>query len=100
VKDPGQFFNALVGSGQPSLVWVWIWKISPKNVKFFNFFPLDPKNLFGSGQRRVSLLFTAGQKYAQVRLGQGPSLMYRQGVVVASSLVGTLLRILIDDIIN
>jgi len=30
-------FLTWVGSGQPSMVWVW--KISPKNVKFFNFFP-------------------------------------------------------------
>jgi len=25
----------LLGSGHPSLVWVWVWKISPKNTKFF-----------------------------------------------------------------
>jgi len=29
----GQLFVSQVGSGQPSLVWVW--KISPKNPKFF-----------------------------------------------------------------
>jgi len=28
-----------VRSDKPSMVWVWIWKISPKNVKFFNLFP-------------------------------------------------------------
>jgi len=22
--------------GQPSMVWVWIWKISPKNVNLFS----------------------------------------------------------------
>jgi len=43
-----QFFVARVGSGQPSMVWVW--KISPKKVKFFNFFP-SGQNLFGSGQK-------------------------------------------------
>jgi len=32
-----------VGSGQPSLVWVWIWQISPKNHIFFNFFPFGYK---------------------------------------------------------
>jgi len=30
----------LFGSGHPSFVWVWDWKISPKNPKFFNFFSL------------------------------------------------------------
>jgi len=44
----GQIFVARVGSGQPSLVWV-IWKISPKNPKFFNFF--RQKNLTRSGQK-------------------------------------------------
>jgi len=63
--DPGQSFVARVGSGQPSLVWVW--KISLKNPKILNFF------LFGlglkvkyPGQSWVGLLFTAGQKYAWV----------------------------------
>jgi len=41
-----------LGSGQPFTVWVWNWKISPKNVKFFNFFPLSQKkNLFGLGRK-------------------------------------------------
>jgi len=39
--DPGRV-NFLwlyqVGSGQPFMVWVRIWKISPKNIKFFNFY--------------------------------------------------------------
>jgi len=62
----GQFFVARVGSGQPSLVWVW--KISPKNIKFFNFFPFRSKKISSGqvgkypGQRQVGLLFTAGQK--------------------------------------
>jgi len=60
----GQFFVARVGSGQPSVVWVW--KISPKNVNFFSFG--DQKKISSGqvkkypGQRWVSLLFTAGQK--------------------------------------
>jgi len=33
---PGPKFLIRVGSGQPSMVWVW--KISPKNGKYFNFF--------------------------------------------------------------
>jgi len=28
---------------QPFLVWVWVWKISPKNPNFFNIFPSDQK---------------------------------------------------------
>jgi len=78
---PGQIFLIRVRSGQPSLVWVW--KISPKNIKFFHFIPLNQKNIFGSGQkvpgqRWVSILFTAGQKYACVGSGQGPSLYQMQ----------------------
>jgi len=38
----GQYF---VAPGQPSLVWVWLWKISPKNPNS------GQKNLFGSGQK-------------------------------------------------
>jgi len=37
----GQFFVARVGSDQPFMV--WIWKISPKSVNFFNFFPFGSK---------------------------------------------------------
>jgi len=35
----------LLGLGQPSLVWVWVWKISPKNTKNFNFFSSDQKKI-------------------------------------------------------
>jgi len=66
--DPGWVGSIFCGSGQPSMVWVWVWKISTKNVKFFNFFPFGSKNI-SSGwvkkhpdQRQVSLLFTASQK--------------------------------------
>jgi len=52
------------------LVWFWVWKISPKNPKFFNFFVRVKKY---PDQRRAGLLFTAGQKNAQVGLGQGSS---------------------------
>jgi len=55
------------GSGQPSVVWVWFWETSPKNVKFFNFSLWVKKISLGRvkkylGQRRVSILFTVGQK--------------------------------------
>jgi len=42
VMGPDQNFLTRVRLGQPFMVWVWLWKISPKNIKFFNFF------LFGS----------------------------------------------------
>jgi len=64
----GQFFVPQVGSGQPFMVWVRIWKISPKNVKFFNIFHFWSKKIASGqvrkypGQSQVSLLFTAGQK--------------------------------------
>jgi len=68
VMGPGQNFLPQVGSGQPFKVWVWISIISPKNVKFFNFFPSVSKQI-ASGQvrkypgwSRIGLLFTAGQK--------------------------------------
>jgi len=78
VMSMGQNFLTRVGSifcgsgrvrlGQPFMVWVRIWKISPKNVKFFIFSPSDLKRLLwvGSektrGHSRVGLLFTADQK--------------------------------------
>jgi len=60
-----------LGSGQSFMVWVRIWKISTKNVKFFNFFPFGSKKLLQvcsgwvgkyPGQSWVGLLFTARQK--------------------------------------
>jgi len=62
VMGSGQFFVSLVGSDQPS--WVWIWKISPKNIKFFKFSPSDQKKSLRvrSKSTQVGLLFTTGQK--------------------------------------
>jgi len=68
------FFEARVRLGQPSMVWVWVWKISPKYFKFY--FSLRVKKISTGwvkkylGQRQVGFLFTAGQKYA--RVGSGP----------------------------
>jgi len=64
----GQKILTRVGSGQPFMVWVRIWKISPKNVKFFNFFPIGSKKIASGwvgkyqGQSQVGLLFTVRQK--------------------------------------
>jgi len=43
--ESDQFFMARVGPDRPSMVWVW--KISHKNIKFFNFSLRVKKNLFG-----------------------------------------------------
>jgi len=72
----GQFFVAWVRSVQPSLVWVWVWKISPKNPKLkINFLPLGQKKSLWvvSKSTRVGLLFTVGQKYTRVRSGPNPA---------------------------
>jgi len=37
-----------LGSGQLSMVWVWVRKISPKNVKIFNLFPFRSKKIFSA----------------------------------------------------
>jgi len=64
------------------MVWVWIRKISPKNVKFF--FPFGPKKISSSwvkkypGQRRVGPLIYCRSK---VSSGQGPSLALRVIVI-------------------
>jgi len=63
----GQFFVARVRSGRVSNPWFEFEKFPQKMSNFSIFFPSDQKNLFGwvkkyPGQRRVGLLFTAGQK--------------------------------------
>jgi len=37
MADPTLVKKFWPGSDQPSMVCVWVWKISPKNVKFFPF---------------------------------------------------------------
>jgi len=67
-----------VGSGQPFLVWVWIWKMFPKNVKFYNFFTFRSKKI-SSGRvkkypvkgRSASYLLRVKSKFG---LGQCPPL--------------------------
>jgi len=74
--DPGR-----VGSSQPFMVWVRIWKISPKNVKFLYFFLRVKKNCFGSGRKVPGSkpgwpLINCRSKVSSGRVGsgQGPSL--------------------------
>jgi len=75
----GEFLVAWVGSGQPSMVWVWIWKISPKKVKFFNFFPFgSKKKSLRVGSKSTWLKgrspFYLLRVKSMLGLGQGPSL--------------------------
>jgi len=65
------------GSGQPSVVWVWVWKISPKNPWFFNFCPSGQKSVVGSKSTRVrarlaSYLLRVKSMFGS---GQGPTLV-------------------------
>jgi len=49
------------------MVWVWIWKISPKNIKFFNFFYLrSGQNVPGS--KAGQPLIYCGSKVCSVRV--------------------------------
>jgi len=45
----------LLSLGQPSLVWVWVGKFSPKNPKFFSFCPAGQKNVIGLGLLNTEL---------------------------------------------
>jgi len=51
-------------------------KFPLKIPNFSIFCPSGKKSFFGPGQRRVSPLFTLGQKYAPVCSGQGPSVIF------------------------
>jgi len=71
-------------SGQPSMVWVWIWKISPKNVKFFNFFPFRSKSTRVKGGSASYLLRVKNK----LRSGQVKAHLYRHGRGYYSSQLG------------
>jgi len=72
----GQFIVARVGSGQPFIVWVWIWKISPKNVKFF---PSGRKKSLRVGSKSTRVKGGSASYLLRVKSklesGQGPSLV-------------------------
>jgi len=55
----GQYFIAQVRLGQPYLVWVW--KILPKNLKFFNFCPSDKKSHRVGSKIRRPLIYCASK---------------------------------------
>jgi len=66
-----QIFVARAGLGQPSVVWVWIWKISPKNVKFFNFLPFGSKKSHRVGSEPGRPLIYCGSKVCLGRVRSG-----------------------------
>jgi len=83
---PGQKFLTRVGSifcssgrvrsGQPFMVWVWIWKIFPKYVKFFNFFPFGSKKSLRKVPRSEAgrpLIYCGS--ISKLGSAQGPSLI-------------------------
>jgi len=75
VIGQGQFFAARIGLGQPYMVCVWIWKISPKNV---NFFPSDQKKFLGVGFKSTRVKGGLASYLLRVKSklgsGQGPPL--------------------------
>jgi len=80
--DPGQVGSIFCGSSRSgSAIYGLGLKNFPSKCQIFQFFSLLVKKISSGrvkkcpGQRRVGLLFTAGQKLA--RSGQGPSLILR-----------------------
>jgi len=67
---PGWVNFLWLGLGQPSMVWVW--KISPRNVKCFNFFHFRSKKSLPAGSKSTRV--KGGYFKSKLRSGQGPSL--------------------------
>jgi len=73
----GLFNFMLLGSGQPSLFWVWVWKISPE---FFCFFPFGSKKSHWVGSKSTwvkdgsaSCLLRIKSMLVSGRVGSGPT---------------------------
>jgi len=60
-----------IGSGQPFMVWVRIWKISPKMSSFSIFFSSDQKNCFGSESTRAKAGSASYLLRVKGKLGSG-----------------------------
>jgi len=80
--DLGQVGSIFCGLSQQSMVWIWVWKISTKNVKFFHFFPFVSKKSHCVGSkssrakgRPASYLLRVKSKLGS---GQDPSLIIWQ----------------------
>jgi len=78
----GQFFVARAGPGRVSqfMVWVWIWKISPKMSNFAIFSPSDQKKFLQDGLKSTRVEGGSASHLLRVKSklgsGQGPSLSY------------------------
>jgi len=79
--SPGQNFMTRVGLGQQFMFWVWIWKIPPKNVKFFNFCPLGQNKSLRVGSKAGWPLIFYGVK-SKLGSGQSPSLIQISTVLI------------------
>jgi len=66
------FYPDRVGSGQPSMPWAWVRKISPKNVKFYNFFFSDKKKSLRVGSKAGGPLIYHGSKVSSGQVGSRP----------------------------
>jgi len=84
IFDPGWVGSIFCGScqfglGQQLMVWVWISKISLKNVKLFNFFPFGSKKYLWVGSKSTWVEGGLASYLLRVKsklgLGQGPSLL-------------------------
>jgi len=60
--------------GQPFLVWVWIWKFSPKNPKFSIFCPSGQEKCYWVGSKSTGVKGGSASYLLQVKsmLGSGP----------------------------
>jgi len=69
----GQIFVAWDGSAIYGLIWVWIWKISPNNIKFFNFFHFGSKKSLRVGLKSTQVKGGSASYLLQVKskLGSG-----------------------------
>jgi len=69
------FFAAWAGSRQPSLFWVRVWKIPPKNPKIFNFFSFGSKKSLRVGSKLDGFASYLLRVKSMLGSGQGPSLL-------------------------
>jgi len=73
VMGPGQKFLTRERLGQPSMVWVWVWKISPKNIKFFHFFTFRSRKSLRIGSESTQFKGRSASSLLRVKskLGSG-----------------------------
>jgi len=70
----------IIGLGQPSMVWVWVWKISPKNVKFFSL-RVKKKSLWGGSKASRPLIYCKS-KVSSGQVSSGPISRLTQNILL------------------